>query len=152
MGGVIMGWTFYNASGQRLQAFGFVAATQAEMEAGSSTTAYVTPGRTQHHPGVAKAWCQVTYSTGTPTLTSPDYGVASIADTALGRLKVTWSTAFSSGVYSTPGMASATNGGNILSFGGGDGQQTGYTEINMYNDFATGYEDANVEIAAFGDQ
>ena len=52
-----MSWTFYNSSGQQLRATADKAATQAEMEAASSTTAYVTPGRTQHHPGVAKAWC-----------------------------------------------------------------------------------------------
>ena len=51
-----MGWTFYNSSGQQLRATADKAATQAEMEAGSSTTAFVTPGRTQYHPGVAKAW------------------------------------------------------------------------------------------------
>jgi len=35
-------------------------ATQAEMEAASSTSVLVTPGRTQYHPGVTKAWCHGT--------------------------------------------------------------------------------------------
>lgn len=33
-----------------------VAATQAEMEADSSTAAWASPGRMKYHPGVAKAW------------------------------------------------------------------------------------------------
>jgi hypothetical protein len=57
-----MGWTFYNSSGQQLRNTGTVLATQAEMETGTALTSFVTPGRTQNHPGVAKAWCRVSVS------------------------------------------------------------------------------------------
>ena len=87
-----MGWTFYNSSGQRLQTFGFVAATQAEMEAGSSTTAYVTPGRTHNHPGVAKVWCVW----GADAAIDDSYNVASITDTGPGDWTVVVDTDFSS--------------------------------------------------------
>lgn len=74
------------------------AATQAEMEAASSTSVYVSPGREKYHPGVAKVWACVTYSAGTPTLAA-GYGVSSISDVSTGRLRLTFSTAFSSTSY-----------------------------------------------------
>ena len=76
-----MGWTFYNATGQRLQTSATVLATQAEMETGTALTSFVTPGRTQNHPGVAKAWCVRARAGG---LNSGDYNVASITDTGTG--------------------------------------------------------------------
>ena len=88
-----MGWTFYNSSGQQLRNTGTVLATQAEMEAASSIAAFVTPGRTQYHPGVAKAWCQIA-SAG--TLVSGDYGVASITDVGSGERTIVFDTDFSS--------------------------------------------------------
>jgi hypothetical protein len=76
-----LGWTFYNSSGQQLRNTGTVLATQAEMEAASSIAAFVTPGRTQYHPGVAKAWC-VRSRTG--ALNTGSHNVASITDTGTG--------------------------------------------------------------------
>ena len=87
-----MSWTFYNSSGQRLQTFGFVSATQAEMEAGSSTTAYVTPGRTQYHPGVAKFFIRFT-----PGVAELDkYNVDSVDDDGTGNWTIHITNAFSS--------------------------------------------------------
>ncbi|MBF0171741.1 MAG: hypothetical protein HQK87_11780, partial [Nitrospinae bacterium] len=54
-------------------------ASQAEMEAVSSNAVAVTPGTAVYHPGMAKAWCVVDVSGGTPTLTA-NYGVSSITD------------------------------------------------------------------------
>jgi len=73
-----------------------VAASQAEMKAASDNTVFVTPGRTQYNPGVAKAWCQVTTGGG---LGSGDWGVASVAKGATGKYVITFDTAFSSAVY-----------------------------------------------------
>lgn len=67
-------------------------ATQADMEAGSSTAVYVTPGRQHFHPGVAKAW--VNWN-GTTTINS-DYGVTSVSNPATGKYTITFDTAFSS--------------------------------------------------------
>ena len=75
-----MGWTFYNSSGQQLRNTGTVLATQAEMEAGSSTAAFVTPGRTQYHPGVAKAWVEFQVDENR----SSSYNIASVTDDAAG--------------------------------------------------------------------
>lgn len=75
------------------------AATQAEMEAGSSTAKFVSPGRTQYHPGVAKAWGLITYASGVPSLVA-GYGVsASVTDGGVGDLTITLSTAMSNTSY-----------------------------------------------------
>ena len=92
-----MGWTFYNSSGQQLRNTGTVLATQTEMEAGSVLTSFVTPGRTQYHPGVAKAWASIT-SAG--ALSTPDYGIASVDDDGTGDHDINFTTAFSSIIFS----------------------------------------------------
>lgn len=74
------------------------AASQTEMEAASSTSVYVTPGREKYHPGVAKVWACINYSGGTPTLAG-GYGMTSITDVGIGRVRLTFSTAFSSVNY-----------------------------------------------------
>jgi hypothetical protein len=91
-----MGWTFYNSSGQQLRATADKAATQAEMEAATSSTVFATPARTQNHPGVVKAWCRVVAD---GTLASPDYNIDSITDTGTGDRTAVFGTDFSSTVY-----------------------------------------------------
>jgi hypothetical protein len=92
-----MGWTFYNSSGQQMRATADKTATQAEMEAGSVITSFVTPGRTQFHPGVAKAYCKITNAAGAPATGS--YNVASGALNGDGDYTMTWDTDFSSVNY-----------------------------------------------------
>jgi hypothetical protein len=77
---------------------GFTAASQAEQEAGSSTTVGTTPGRQHFHPSAAKAWGYVTVSAGTPTLAA-SYNISGITDTAVGVLTVDLTTGFSSSNY-----------------------------------------------------
>jgi len=55
------------------------AATQAEMEAASSTTVFVTPGRSQFHPDGAKFWAVYTTMTDPPTA-SVKYNITSLSD------------------------------------------------------------------------
>lgn len=81
---------------------GASAATQAEMEAGSSTTKMVTPGRTHYHPGVAKAWAHFTTSGGTVTLQT-NYNVTSIGDRGAGQFTANWATSFSTANYAWSG-------------------------------------------------
>jgi hypothetical protein len=73
-------------------------ATQAEMEAASSTSVSVTPGRVQYHPGVAKAVVKFN-GTGTVAILS-SYNVSSITDNGVGDYTVNFTTAFSSVNYS----------------------------------------------------
>lgn len=83
-------------------------ATQAEQEAASSLTAYVTPGRQIYHPGSAKAWLKAD-AAGT---INASYGTTSITDTGTGQLTWTLSTAFSSGGY--PVIATALDSSGNL--------------------------------------
>lgn len=89
--------------GTNVTSAGLSAASQAEMEAASSTTKAVTPGRTQYHPGVAKAW--VTFNgTGTVAITA-SHNVSSITDNGLGDYTVNFTTAMSSATYGFSGMS-----------------------------------------------
>lgn len=74
---------------------GASAATQADMEAGTSTTTYVSPGRIQYSPASAKAWAEV-QTTG---VSAASYNVASIVDVGTGIVTVNLSTDFSSSNY-----------------------------------------------------
>ena len=73
----------------------FAAATHAEMEAASSTTTTVTPGRTVYHPGVAKAWLMFYHS----TTVAASYNITSVANTATGQYTITIATDFSGADY-----------------------------------------------------
>lgn len=75
------------------------AASQAEMETGSTNIRWVTPGRAHYHQSAAKCWAYVTVSGGAPTLAS-SYNITSITDTGTGRLTITIANDFSSANWS----------------------------------------------------
>ena len=75
---------------------GLDAASQAEMEAASSNTVAVTPGRTQNHPGVAKAWLKYDASADSIYVS---YNIASINDEGTGDFGIYIATDFSSDEY-----------------------------------------------------
>lgn len=75
-----------------------IAATQAEMETGSSLVRSVTPGRQQHHLSACKVWCQFDASSGTPSIDA-DYNVTSITDNGVGDFALVFTDAFSSANY-----------------------------------------------------
>lgn len=77
---------------------GVSAATQAEQEAGSSTSVMVTPGRQHFHPGMVKAWGMVTLSGGTPTLAA-GYNIGSVTDNGVGNFSPQFTNALSSTNY-----------------------------------------------------
>lgn len=87
------------------------AATQAEMELPSSTTVYVSPGRTQYHPGVGKAWAKVD-QTGTQSLRS-SYGISGIADDGVGKTTLTFTTAMDD-AHGFSGSCTVPNGVGCL--------------------------------------
>lgn len=84
-------------------------ATQAEMEAASSTTAVVTPGRAKYHPGMAKAWVTFDGTSGSIGAGSAAYNVSSITDNGLGDYTVNFTTAFSSANYAVMIFARAAD-------------------------------------------
>lgn len=87
-------WRHYDANGAEYPA-GTLAATQAEMEAGTSTTTLVTPGRQHFHPSAAKAWLKATPG----DVEAASYNVTSQTDTNAGRSVVTIATDMSSASY-----------------------------------------------------
>ena len=72
------------------------AAPQAEMEAASSTTTFVTPGRTQNHPGVVKSWVKITGSNGS---TEKSYNTTSTSRSGTGTYVWTIATDLSATDY-----------------------------------------------------
>lgn len=97
-------WRHYDANGGEYAAF--PAASQAEMEAGTSLLTVVTPGRQHLHPSAAKFWCKWT-ANSTTILAS--YNVTSIADTATGQATVTIATDFSGAHYAAQVSVEAAN-------------------------------------------
>jgi hypothetical protein len=75
---------------------GVNAATQAEQEAGTSTTVYVSPGRQHFHESAAKGWC----TWGADAVIDESYNVASITDNGTGDHTINWDTDFSTTTYS----------------------------------------------------
>lgn len=88
------GWVPYDAVGLP-KSNTFQAAVQADMEAATSVTVAVTPGRQHFHPGHPKCWGKTTVAAGTPTMVV-SYNMTSITDTATGELTWTIATDFSS--------------------------------------------------------
>jgi hypothetical protein len=121
-------------------------ATQAEMEAASSTTTVVTPGRTQYHPGVAKAWLKC----DTAGTINASHNISSITDTATGRVTVTIGTDFSSANYViVPGI---TVGFVTTMVSIEDSQAAGSFIARSANVEDTDTDPTNWFFACFGDQ
>lgn len=92
---------------------GVDAASQAEQETGTEAAKYVAPATQQYHASAAKAWGQVTYSTGTPTLNA-SYNMTSITDTGTGDLLFTIATDFSSGSYAVATQGAIPSASSVL--------------------------------------
>ena len=87
---------------------GASAASQAEMEAASSTSVYASPGRTVYHPGVAKVWC--TYNMiGTIAITE-SYNMTSLTDGGAGDCLLTFDDDFASAGYAGVGITQQAAG------------------------------------------
>lgn len=132
---------------------GVSAATQAEMEAASSTTVYVSPGRTQYHPGVAKGWVSFN-GTGTVAI-GASHNVSSITDNGVGDYTVNWSTPFSSADYAVIlSVRRDTSSNNVLAVvkGAASNPTAGSVTIKTVNISVTAIDVEYVAVAAWGDQ
>lgn len=97
-------WTHYDTNVGPYVGIGPIA-TQAEMEAGTSTTVVVTPGRQHYHPSAAKAWGRF----DTAGAVTASYNITSVTDTGTGVIGVTIATDFSgAGVYACQVSVEAT--------------------------------------------
>jgi len=130
------------------------AANQTEMEAASNTAVYVSPGREQYHPGVAKVWSAIFWSSGTPT-GEASYNVTSYTDNGAGDVTVNFTTAFSSDNYACVLGAGETDGNNRLAFLYAPSLPTrtrvaGSVRIALFSG-GTG-QDQSIQMACYGDQ
>jgi hypothetical protein len=111
------GGTNRKTAASRLKTYIGAAATQAEMEAASSNTVFVTPGRTKNHPGVAKAWSKFYWDSGTPTETS-GYNISSYSDNGTGDCSINFTASLSgNGCTVGPGYNSSGGGAALSNFG-----------------------------------
>jgi hypothetical protein len=146
-----MGWTFYNSSGEAMIEDGAaIAATQAEMEAASSTddSVFVTPGRTHNHPGVAKVWCQWE-QTGAHSITG-SYNMTSVADGgSAGNTDHLFATDFSNTSYAIVGFSPDTS---YMEHGGVSLVAGGITTVTIHPQTGSGADKNWNHIVVFGDQ
>lgn len=129
-----------------------VAATQAEMEAASSNTVFTTPGRSQNHPGVAKAWVVFT-STGTLAILS-SYNISSVTDGGVGNFQLNFTTAFSDTNYSCHGGGTRPSFNQGLSCNPppGGALTTSAMQITCHDDGGASLDGPRNFIMCFGDQ
>lgn len=127
-----------------------VEATQAEMEAASSSTVFVSPRRVLSSPFAAKVWCKW----GVTTTIAASAGVSSITDNGAGDWTLNFSTAFSSANYAAVGMTEwdGATQGMFMSIRNG-GQATGSLRVVSLANFGGALTDPNNNhVACFGDQ
>lgn len=132
---------------------GAVAATQAEMETGSSTTAVVTPGRQQFHPSAAKAWV-IFNGTGTPAVITSYNVDSSITDNGTCDYTLSWTTDFSSANYAVAGMcAPVATAGHFVSISDNASPAAGTFRVETFaHDNSQGADSAKICVVAYGDQ
>lgn len=122
------------------------AATQAQMEAASSLTVPVTPGRQQFHPSAAKGWCKCD-SAGN---NSASYNVTSVSDTGTGQATVTWDVDFSSSQYCVVASIEIASSGYLSSVA--NATAVGATTVQCFNPGVGRVDPSNYFVVAFGDQ
>jgi len=129
-------------------------AVQSEVEAATSTTLAITPGRMHYHPGVAKCWVNFN-GTGTIAINS-SYNTQGITDNGTGDTTITIDNDFSSGNYVATifsrrdTSAGKTIGGDIYSTSGNPA--AGSLRIRTFDSGSTNTDMEVVTVAMFGDQ
>lgn len=88
-------------------------ATAAQVSAAVTLVPFVSPGRMQNHPGVAKAWGYVTQTAAAYTLAS-NYNVSSVGRAGTGTVTIVFATAMANTNYAV--ICSAAGGGNNIVF------------------------------------
>jgi len=128
-------------------ASGLSGASQAQMEAASSTTVAVTPAVAQYHPSAAKCWIKCTRTTN-----QASYNVASISDLGTGSVQVTMTTSFSSANYAVSAALLASGGTSVLTLNVWT-QTAGTFILNSYESSSgTSSNAVSFFASCFGDQ
>lgn len=127
-------------------------ASQADMEAATASTTYVSPRRVISSPYAAKAWCKW----GTTTTIDASQGVSSITDNGTGDWTLNWSTAFSSANYAASYSVEVNGTTGVLFRHPGirnGGQAAGSLRVICFDDSTFGLSDPTKNhVIAFGDQ
>lgn len=131
-------------------------ATQADLEAATSTTKYVTPAVVKNHPGVAKFWAQVAInqSTYAPTLTT-NYNVSSVSRVgSTSEYQINFTTSFSSANYCVIGNADGDSGNDNLRvlFVKYNTRSSSSVIIRIENSGASAAYPTTFYVCGFGDQ
>jgi hypothetical protein len=123
------------------------------MEAGSSNTVAVTPGRAHFHASSLKSWAYVTYAAGAPTLATNSYNIASISDVATGILGVTiandHSTTSFSAVCTTGSTSTNTNDG--IAYEHNNLRTAGFVQFQNNSSAGAAIDPAAVSVMTAGD-
>ena len=150
-----MGWTFYSSTGQQLRSTVNAVASQAAMETGTSTTVFVTPGRTQNHPGVVKAW--ISFNGEGTVAIQGQYNIEDLTDNGTGDYTVTITTDMSAANFCLIGMS---KNNSVAGQRGGTHTNTvaagSFSIYTTVEDGTTGVSDVvdnrHIGVAYFGDQ
>jgi len=137
---------YQRANGQAISVTSVTAASQAEMEAASSTTVMVTPGRTQYHPGVAKVWLMYNGSAGSIT---GSHNVASVTKNGTGDYTINFTTAFSAATYAV--VVSMNGSGSYAIPNLGTTYGTGSVQI-VTQQAGAQFDPTRLSVVIFGDQ
>jgi hypothetical protein len=124
------------------------AASQAEQEAGSSSTVYTSPGRQHLHPSAAKAWVNFN-GTGTVAIRA-SYNVTSVTDNGTGEYTINFTNAMSSTDYSVVASQSYS-GTNVNRSAGAITFATGSVKILVETSAGTRADSTIVCVNVFGD-
>lgn len=122
----------------------YAIATQADMEAASSTNNTVTPGRVHFHPGVAKAWIFFDGTVVTPALVTGYNFDSTITDNGTGDYTCTMTTDMSSGDHA-PLVSGAREFQYFAS------KAAGSVRVRSGDNAGTLQDDPYIMIAVFGD-
>ncbi len=124
------------------------AASQAEQETGTSNTVFVTPGRTQYHPGVAKFWCKGDFAGNIAV----SHNVTSISDDNTGEFTITIATDFSSADYVVaPGVEGGDNTSSSIHVITAS-QAAGSVSFTVMSGGTAPADAVNWYVVSFGDQ
>lgn len=122
-------------------------ATQAQMEAASSTSTFVTPGRAQYHPGSTKCWG---YVSNDGTLRSPSYNVDTVDDDGTGIRTINFLTAMSDADYAI--AVQVRTGDAVGTHSDISAIATGSFQWKIYNNSTDALQDSEGGFQAIGDQ
>lgn len=140
-------------------AVGAGVATKAQLETGSVTTAFTSPGRQQYHASAAKYWAHTIVTAGVPaTPPTVAFNVATVTDTATGRASFNFTTAFSTanyGAFGCPEYNSGNASGELSCVENGGRSTTAVAMKNMHtgaSSNATNQDPAAWHVVGFGTQ